>query len=95
MAWRCARQAGVGKRWRRRLPVCSETILKNRVLDFASAVATEAASLGASRRENGRAVDMRDTQIAGIVLARCAAPATRNVRYFEDLKIPIVDPWAA
>ena len=69
--------------------------LENRVLDFDSAAATEAASLAAMRRKNGRPVDMRDTQIAGIALARHATLATRNVRHFMDLKISIVDPWAA
>ena len=68
--------------------------LENRVLDFDSAAATEAASLAAERQKNGRPVDMRDTQIAGIVLARHAALATRNVRHFADLKISLVDPWA-
>ncbi len=69
--------------------------LENRVLDFDSAAATEAASLAAERQKVGRPVDMRDTQIAGIALARRATLATRNVRYFRDLKIPIVDPWVA
>jgi predicted nucleic acid-binding protein len=68
---------------------------ENRVLDFDSAAATEAASLAAARQKNGRPVDMRDTQIAGIALARRATLATRNVRHFADLKISIVDPWAA
>jgi len=40
-------------------------------------------------------VDMRDTQIAGIALARHATLATRNVQHFGGLTIPIVDPWAA
>ncbi len=69
--------------------------LENRVLDFDSAAATEAASLAAARQKSGRPVDMRDTQIAGIALARRAMLATRNVRHFADLKISIVDPWAA
>jgi len=69
--------------------------LENRVLDFDSAAAAEAASLAAERQKAGRPVDMRDTQIAGIALARRATLATRNVRHFADLKIPIVDPWAA
>ena len=68
--------------------------LENRVLDFDSAAATAAASLAAARQKNGRSVDMRDTQIAGIALARHATLATRNVRHFADLKISIVDPWA-
>ena len=69
--------------------------LENRVLDFDSAAATEAASLAAARQKKGRPVDMRDTQIAGIALARRATLATRNVRHFGDLKISIVDPWAS
>jgi predicted nucleic acid-binding protein len=69
--------------------------LENRVLDFDSAAATEAASLASIRQKDGRPVDMRDTQIAGIALARRATLATRNVRHFPDLKISIVDPWAA
>jgi toxin FitB len=69
--------------------------LENRVLDFDSDAATEAALLAAERQKAGRTADMRDTQIAGIALARHATIATRNVRHYGDLKIPIVDPWAA
>jgi hypothetical protein len=69
--------------------------LENRVLDFDSAAATEAASIAAERQKAGRPVDMRDTQIAGIALVRRATFATRNVRHFGDLKVPIVDPWVA
>jgi predicted nucleic acid-binding protein len=68
--------------------------LENRVLDFDSAAATEAASLAAARQKNGRSVDLRDTQIAGIALTRRVTLATRNVRHFGDLRILIVDPWA-
>ena len=68
--------------------------LENRVLDFDSAAATAAASLAAAQQKSGRPVDMRDTQIAGIVLARRATLATRNIRHFVDLKISIIDPWA-
>jgi predicted nucleic acid-binding protein len=69
--------------------------LENRVLDFDSAAATEAASVAARRQRAGRSVDMRDTQIAGIALARRATLATRNVRHFQDLNIPVLDPWKA
>ena len=72
-----------------------EEDLENRVLDFDSAAATEAAALAAERQRIGRPVDMRDTQIAGIALARRATLATRNVRHFADLKVPIVNPWTA
>ena len=68
---------------------------RRQTVDFDSTAAAEAASLGVERQKAGRSVDMRDTQIAGIALARRATLATRNVRNFADLKIPILDPWAA
>ena len=70
-----------------------EDDLENRVLDFDAAAAAEAATLAADRQRAGRPVDIRDTQIAGIALARHAVVATRNVRHFSDLKVPVVDPW--
>ena len=70
-----------------------EEDLENRVLDFDSAAAGEAAALAAERQKAGRPVDIRNTQIAGIALARRATLATRNVRHFQDLKIPLIDPW--
>ena len=67
--------------------------LDNRVLDFDSAAATEAATLAAARQKAGRPVDLRDTQIAGIALARRGALATRNVKHFQGLKVSVIDPW--
>lgn len=72
-----------------------EDDLENRVLDFDAAAAVSAASLAADRQKGGRSADMRDTQIAGIAVARHATLATRNIRHFADLKIPVVDPWTA
>lgn len=72
-----------------------EDDLENRVLDFDTAAATSAASLAAERQRAGHPADMRDAQIAGIVSARRATLATRNVRHFADLKVPVVDPWTA
>lgn len=69
--------------------------LENRVLDFDVPAATAAAKLAAARQRAGRPADMRDTQIAGIALARRATLATRNVRHFADLDVPVVDPWTA
>ena len=72
-----------------------EADLENRVLDFDSGAALEAAELAARRQRAGRPVDMRDTQIAGIAIVRRATLATRNVRHFTDFEIPVIDPWAA
>jgi len=67
--------------------------LQNRVLLFDANAATQAAQLAADRKARGRPVDMRDTFIAGIALARRATLATRNMRHFDDLSVPVVNPW--
>src|SRR5437773_10633380 len=72
-----------------------EDDLENRVLDFDAAAATSAASLAADRQRAGWPADVRYTQIAGIAFARHATLATRNVRHFADLNVPVVDPWTA
>lgn len=69
--------------------------LEDRVLAFDTSAATEAAVLAADRQKAGRPVDFRDTQIAGIALSRRATLATRNTRHFQDLRVPVVDPWQA
>ncbi|HEX4927678.1 MAG TPA: type II toxin-antitoxin system VapC family toxin [Burkholderiales bacterium] len=72
-----------------------EEDLENRVLDFDREAAIAAAELAADREKRGRPVDIRDTAIAGIALARRATLATRNSRHFSDLSVPVVDPWPA
>lgn len=67
--------------------------LEGRVLDFDQPAAEAAALLAARRQRNGLSIDMRDTQIAGIVIARRAKLATRNVRHFSDLNIEVINPW--
>ena len=67
--------------------------LEHRVLDFDAAAATSAALLAAERRRKGQPVDLRDTQIAGIAVARHATLATRNQRHFSDLVPRVVNPW--
>jgi len=69
--------------------------LHSRVLDFDGPAADAAAALAAARQQAGRPVDLRDTQIAGIALARRGALATRNVRHFEGLSVPVINPWEA
>ena len=71
-----------------------EQDLENRVLSFDTQAANQAAQLAAERKARGRPVDMRDTFIAGIALARRATLATRNTRHFDDLSVPVVNPWA-
>jgi len=70
-----------------------EEDLEHRVLPFDNAAAEHAAALMEVRHRAGRPRELRDTMIAGIALAQRATLATRNVRHFDDLNVPIVDPW--
>jgi len=65
---------------------------QDRILPFDRDAAREAAALVAQRQREGRPVDLRDTQIAGIAVARRATLATRNVRHFQG--VDVIDPWA-
>jgi predicted nucleic acid-binding protein len=56
--------------------------------------AHRAADLAAERKARGRQVDLRDTLIAGIALARGAQLATRNTRHFSDTSISLINPFA-
>jgi predicted nucleic acid-binding protein len=64
-----------------------------RVAPFDTAAAQCSADLMASRHKKGRPVELRDTMIAGITLACHATLATRNIPHFEDLSVPVVNPW--
>ena len=70
-------------------------VIGNRIAAFDTASAKEAASLMASRNRIGRPGDLRDTMIAGIALAHRATVATRNTAHFDDLAVPVVNPWMA
>ena len=67
--------------------------LDKRVLAFDTEAAAQAATLAAQRQLAGRPVDIRDTQIAGIAQSRRATVATRNLKHFEGLSVPVVNPW--
>jgi predicted nucleic acid-binding protein len=67
--------------------------LADRILPFDTDAADQAALLMARRRREGRIGEARDTMIAGIAVAQNATLATRNVKHFEDLRIPVVNPW--
>lgn len=70
-----------------------EDDLEGRVLPFDLTAAREAAKIAVERRRAGRAIEIRDAEIAGIAAARKAALATRNVRHFEELGLELIDPW--
>lgn len=69
--------------------------IDHRIAPFDVEAAHEASSLMASRKLKGRPRELRDTMIAGIVLARHATLATRNVRDFDDVSAVVVDPWSS
>ena len=68
--------------------------IEGRIASFDAAAAEQAAELMALRKRKGRPVDSRDTMIAGIVLATRATLATGNTSHFQDLSVPVVNPWA-
>ena len=68
--------------------------LQNRMLFFDTDAAARAANLTADGKPRGSPVDMRDTLIAGIALACRATLAKRNMRIFDDLSVPVANPWA-
>lgn len=74
-----------------------ESVLRNeiegRYISFDAPAAEEAARLMGRRKLLGRPGEIRDTMIAGIALASRATLATRNTSHFEDLSVPVVNPW--
>jgi toxin FitB len=68
--------------------------IERRVAPFDTIAAQQAGDLMALRHKKGRVGELRDTMIAGIVLACHATLATRNTSHFEYLSVPIVNPWA-
>jgi toxin FitB len=69
--------------------------IDRRIAPFDVEAADRASTLMASRKLQGRRREDRDTMIAGIVLARHATLATRNVAHFDDLSAPVINPWTA
>jgi len=67
--------------------------IDNRVAAFDEQAARQAATLMGSRQLKGRPQELRDTMIAGIVLAQHATLATRNIHHFQDLPVRLVNPW--
>src|SRR5665213_1992312 len=67
--------------------------LDGRVQLFDRAAADAAGTIAASPQRAGRAVEIRDVQIAGVASSRKAILATRNVRHFQGLGNRLVNPW--
>jgi hypothetical protein len=69
--------------------------IDSRIAGLDEEAARATASLMASRQKTGRIGDLRDTMIAGIVIARHASLATRNTAHFSDVPATVVDPCTA
>jgi len=72
-----------------------DEVVQRRIASYDEAAARRAAELAAQRQRKGRPGDLRDTMIAGIVLASHATLATRNLKHFEEIAPSLVNPWAA
>lgn len=70
-----------------------KSMIERRIASFDAEAGMHAAEVLAQRKRKGRPIEVRDTMIAGIVLANRAMLATRNTRHFEDLPLTVVNPW--
>jgi hypothetical protein len=68
--------------------------INQQIAGFDTEAAQHSSILMASRKLQGRPRELRDTMIAGIVLAHHATLATRNVSHFDDIPATLVDPWS-
>jgi toxin FitB len=69
--------------------------IDHRIAAFDEHAARLAAELTGLRQKKGRVGELRDTMIAGIVLAHRASLATRNLTHFADISATVINPWAA
>ncbi|KZS65089.1 twitching motility protein PilT [Mycobacterium kansasii] len=67
--------------------------LDGRVQSFDLTAALAAGTIAATQQRIGRAVEIRDVQIAGIAASRHATLATRNTRHFDESGVDLVNPW--
>jgi len=69
--------------------------IDHRIAVFDEQAARLAGEITSLRQKKGRVVELRDTMIAGIVLANRASLATRNVAHFADISATVINPWTA
>ena len=70
-------------------------VVEQRIAGYDETAARFSAELAAERQRIGRPGELRDTMIAGIVLASHATFATRNVKHFVEIAPSLVIPWEA
>ena len=69
--------------------------IQERIAPLNALAAEQAALLAATRKRDGTPVDLRDTLIGGIAMATGATIATRNLKHFRDLPIPVLNPFSS
>lgn len=69
------------------------SVFANKVLFLDADTAIGAARIHAAQQAKGRNVAIPDSLIAGIAFGHGASIATRNMRDFSGLGIPLVNPW--
>ncbi len=72
-----------------------DEVIEQRIASYDETAARRSAELAAEKQKKGRPGELRDTMIAGIVLASHATFATRNVTHFEEIAPSLVNPWEA
>ena len=83
-------------RFRTRLATTYQRLLmqyEDRILPLNRAAAVSAARFRAVRRQMQKSSDLGDALIAGTAKAFDVGVATRNIRDFEFMEIPVINPW--
>jgi toxin FitB len=68
-------------------------LFADRILGFDRVAADHFGRLRAARRKAGKPIDAMDALIAAIAAANTMTLATRNIRDFGDLGLPLVNPF--
>lgn len=89
----CALPDGRRKRTLQQLITALSDEFIKRTYDFNASSAVEYGDIYATRKRMGRPTDVQDAQIAAIARANDCIVATRNVKDFEGVGVPLVNPW--
>ena len=68
---------------------------EGRIIEVDADIAVTSGRLGALAAAAGRKIGALDTLIAACAIARGAQVATRNIKDFAPLGVPLIDPWSA
>ena len=66
---------------------------EDRILPVDESVANQAAMFRVQQQRAGRKLDLNDALIAGTASVNNLSLATRNVQYFKNLDLSLINPW--